>query len=565
MATVKKSKKKKIIIPICLALVVAIIAGSAFGYSKSKNTVEVSLHTISTDDINESVSLTGKVTSGAIKEYKVSAIATVKEVYVKVGDEVKQNDVLATFDVTSVDGQIASLQASYNEALISYDNAVVSQQDAQVKADAIKNQINKIEASIGAMENSSASSQPTTQPTTQPSTTQPSDPTISADGSTLPGVSYSTGADIIYQPGVSPNLPAGDIVSIGEQLEDLNNTLTNLTLTMDQLLQTTTIIANDLAFITETLENLDIDKLSQTIVDDLVASGIAESMAREIVSSIDFEGFAKTLANSSTTQLTAAQIQLLSLQGQYAIFNTQANGASVKAQKKMLDSTKEALDLMKAQKEELSAGWRAAFDGVVTAVDIYDGMQTSLLTTGITIENLDSMMVTVSLSEYDYHKVRVGMPAVITTAYGSYDGEVATIAPTATGGSSSSMLDSVGDMAGISGLSSLTDSGAGVMCTVSIPKTDANIIAGFDANVEIKTGEYNGVLVVPIESIVLEKAGSYVYLYNEEEGTVTKTQIETGAISDSAYEVKSGLKPGDRIISAPATNYKEDTFSVKVK
>ena len=72
------------------------------------------------------------------------------------------------------------------------------------------------------------------------------------------------------------------------------------------------------------------------------------------------------------------------------------------------------------------------------------------------------------------------------------------------------------------------------------------------------------VTVVPIESITLEKTGSYVYLYNEEDKTVTKTEIKTGAISDTAYEVTSGLKPGDKIVSSPKTDYKEDTFKVKV-
>ena len=115
-----------------------------------------------------------------------------------------------------------------------------------------------------------------------------------------------------------------------------------------------------------------------------------------------------------------------------------------------------------------------------------------------------------------------------------------------------------------SGLSSLTNSGAGVECTIEIKNPDENIIAGFDADVEIQTGQYLGVTVVPIESITLEKTGSYVYLYNDEDKTVTKTEIKTGAISDTAYEVTSGLKPGDRIVASPKTDYKEDTFKVKV-
>mgnify|MGYP000791880660 CR=1 FL=1 len=44
-----------------------------------------------------------------------------------------------------------------------------------------------------------------------------------------------------------------------------------------------------------------------------------------------------------------------------------------------------------------------------------------------------------------------------------------------------------------------------------------------------------------------------------------KTLIETGAVSDSAYEVKSGIKAGDKIVSTPSSDYKEDTFEVKVK
>ena len=91
------------------------------------------------------------------------------------------------------------------------------------------------------------------------------------------------------------------------------------------------------------------------------------------------------------------------------------------------------------------------------------------------------------------------------------------------------------------------------------------IIPGFDADVEIQTGSYQGIPTVPIESIVLEKEGTYVYLYDEEEGTVTKTKIETGAISDSAYEIKSGLKVGDRIIAIPSADYEEETFKINVQ
>jgi len=553
MATVKKSKKK-VIIPICIILVIAIIAVSVFAVVKSNSGEEVSLYTIGTSDIYETVSLTGDVTAGTVKEYKVATVATVKEVFVKVGDKVKKGDVLATFNMESLDGQISSLRTSYNDALNNYNSSVKAQKSAKIKADELETEISALEKKVAKLQSASSTTTTKKASTAKPTTTKPTTakPAPSTEKPSAPSSSEK------------PTVPTStDIPNVGDltnALEELNKTLAGITNDMDELIKITTIIASDLAKI----GSLDESQIAQNIVNDLIESGIPEDVANSIAASIDFENLAKTVTDSNGSQLTAAQIQLVALQGQYAIYKAQADDTLVTAQKTAVDTTKKALDALEQQKKDMENGWIAAFDGTITEVDAVNGGQVTALSTGIKLENLDSMAVNVSLGEYDLHKVRVGMPAKVTTAYGTYDGEVASIAPTATGGSSSSLMDSVGSMAGISGLSSLTDSGAGVECVITIPETDENITAGFDADVEIETGEYLGVVVVPIESIKLEKTGSYVYIYNEEDNTVTKTLIETGAVSDSEYEVKSGLKVGDRIVSAPSTEYKEDTFKVKV-
>ncbi len=550
MATVKKSKKK-IIVPICIVLVIVIIAVSVFAVFGAQKGEEVSLYTIGTSDIYETVSLTGDVSSGTVKEYKVATVATVKEVFVKVGDNVKEGDVLATFNVESLDGQISSLRTSYSDALNSYNSAVKSQKSAKSKAEKLAAEISDLEKKVSRLQSGSSTTSKS-KTTARPNTTKPTTakPNTTAEVPSQ-SVTEATESTTSSTPGI------GDLT---KALDELNKTLAQMTEDMDQLLEVTTIIAEDLAKI----GSLDESQIAQMIVKDLVDSGISEEIANAIVDSIDFEELAKAVSDTNGAQLTAAQIQLVSLEAQHAIYSAQADDTMIKAQKKAVDATKKALDVLEQQKKDMENGWIAAFDGTITEVDIYSGGQTTALSTGIKLENLDQMAVTVSLGEYDLHKVRVGMPAKITTAYGSYDGEVASIAPTATGGSSTGLLDSVGSMAGISGLSSLTASGAGVECVITIPKTDENITVGFNADVEIETGEYLGVIVVPIESIKLEKTGSYVYLYNEEENTVTKTLIETGAVSDSEYEVKSGLKAGDKVVAAPSTEYKEDTFKVKV-
>ena len=262
--------------------------------------------------------------------------------------------------------------------------------------------------------------------------------------------------------------------------------------------------------------------------------------------------------------MTALQIELAGLTAQKELYSIIVQGNTVNAQKQLVNTTKQALDTVSAAQQSLDAGWTADFDGTITACSITAGGQTTALENGITLENMDTRVVTISLGEYDVKKVKVGMQATVKTAYGTYSGEVATIAPTATGGNESSIMDSVGSMAGISGLSSLTAQGAGVECTILVAEPDEDIIIGFNADVEIVTGTYNDVPCVPIESIILEKEGTYVYLYDENEETVTKTAITTGATSDTSYEITSGLSVGQKIVTTPQTDYKEETFKVRV-
>lgn len=601
MATVKKNKKK-VIIPICIVLVIAILAGAIFAFGGSRDVVQVKkLHTITTGDIYENVSLTGDVTAGAVKEYKVGTVATVKEVFVKVGDTVKKGDVLATFDVSNLDGEISSLQASYSTALNEYNSAAKSHNTAKNNAKQLSKEIAALEKKIAKLEKATTtkkttknttttkktttaatksttksttkntnstdkSTEPTEKPTQPSSQATPSVPSVPGENPTFPSVTIPTTSE-------TPNLS-----SLTEQLENLNTTLSQITDDLNTLAKTTEIIADT---ISKALGNGETDSnviakqvgdaLSQAmkegIIDSanlLIESGLAVKMVEAAIAAIDFQAITDTALNTKNVTLTAAQIQLAAKYAQYAVFSVQSNDTVLSTQKAAVDASKKALDILTKQKADLEAGWVAAFDGTITAVDVTPEMQTTMISSGITLENLDTMIATVSLSEHDVHKVKLGMPVDITTAYGKYEGEVVSIAPTATGGSEGSILDSVGSMAGISGLSSLTASGAGVKCDIAIKDTDENIIAGFDADVKIKTGEYLGVTVVPIESIKLEKTGSYVYLYNEEDSTVTKTLIEIGATSDTSYQVISGLKIGDKIISAPESTYEDDTFKVKV-
>ncbi len=177
MATVKNKKKKKIIIAIIIVAIIA-VASAGIAYAAIRNSIpEVSLYSVGTSDIYETVSATGKVSSGAVKEYKVGAVATVKEVNVKVGDEVKKGDLLATFDTSGFDAQIAQLQNSYNQAKAGYNDSLTAQKEAKKNLADVQKKVAELEKENEKLKKSASTTKASKSPsttTTRPSTTRPS-------------------------------------------------------------------------------------------------------------------------------------------------------------------------------------------------------------------------------------------------------------------------------------------------------------------------------------------------------------------------------------------------------
>lgn len=535
MAKVKKSKKG-LIATISVVLAVVIIITSVVIVKIKTDKTEVTLTEISTGSISETVEGTGTITAGAVKDYKVQAVANVKEVYVKTGDRVKEGDLLASFDTESLDAQIKTLESSYNSAKASYNNAVKNQKTAKSNLSNTDKQIKALEKKKEQIKNSLTNKTAKSSASVQTYSTY--------DASSL-----------------------GDVLSkIAEELQKITDDVETLT----KLLQT---ITDEIVNQIEN-GNIDPDKIAQAVADavsKLIEQGLDGlkidkeeilEIIKSAIKSVDWQKIVKQITDSDSVALASTEIQLASLYAQKAVFKTQADGTLVSAQKTALESTKSALDVVKSQSESMRIGWKASFDGVITSCDLVAGEQTSLLSKGIRLENTDSLTVTISLGKQDAQKVKVGMPVKVDN--GNFEGEVTFVSPTASGGAGSSILDSVGSIAGVSGLSSLTSSGAGVDCQITIKNPDSSLIVGFDTDVSISTGEYNDIVVVPIESLVLEKTGSYVYLYNEAESTVKKVQIETGATSDTIYQVVSGINAGDKIVTAPTSVELEDDQKVKV-
>lgn len=532
MKTLSKSNKKKIIIAVSVLLVVAIIATSLGIYASSAKKQKVTLSQISTGSINESVGATGKVTSGTTKKYSVATVATVKSVLVKTGDVVKKGDTLATFDTSELDAQIVKLRKSYNEAKAEYNKALKQQKQSN-------SDLAQMDAEIASLEK-----------------------------------------DIeILRKNISSNA-SNQANSVEKILVEFSKALGNVSDDEETVNKITEIVMNTIAeemrngnFSAESIANKVEENLTKAIANGQIDASKLNSDVNKVVEiltkeleKINWDEFGTSLEDNDAVKLTTNELRLAALTAQREILGATGSIDLVGTRKELMETTKSTLDMLEKSSKELSTGWIAEFDGTITSCDIKPGEQTSALTPGITLQNTEQLVVTISIGEYYINKINVGMKAKITTAYGSYTGSVISKAPTASGGSEGSILDSFGSMAGISGLSSLTDKGAGVEVVIGVDNPDENIIIGFNADVEIETSEYNDIIIVPIQSVVLDKTGKYVYLYNDEEKTVTKTKIEIGATSDSEYQVISGLSLGDKIVDVPLAEYDklDDTFDVKV-
>lgn len=137
--------KKKIVIYITIAALIG-----AFGYyrisaSRQHKFTEVKAATIKTGDIQSSLSTTGTIKSKSSKEY-YGVQAKVKEVKVKVGDQVKKGDVLVTYEVQD-------FNTTLKQAQIQYDNAVLQRQDLRNQNSQINDKVNDVSNQIADIDN----------------------------------------------------------------------------------------------------------------------------------------------------------------------------------------------------------------------------------------------------------------------------------------------------------------------------------------------------------------------------------------------------------------------------
>lgn len=532
----KMTAKKKRAVVIIAVVAVIVLACVLFKVIKGDDKLAVETVKVDTKTVNETLDTTGTVSAGSQDVFTVPTGVKVTTLNVKEGDKVNAGDVIATFDMTSLNEALAQKKSAADQAQKAYRDALANSSGSGGKIAELKKQIAKLEKETAELEAKASTTAPvaTTSAKPQKETTTSASVKIS-DSLVKRFMRLSKLMGVEYSEDMARKILTG-MLSAGSSSNDISSML---------------------------------DNLSQL-----------SSMGSFDMSAFDMSAFA---GMSDTSGLMSAKANLLQLKSQLALLEAQSSGTYLSTFKTIADKTAEAYLAAQKQADGMKGGWKAAKDGIVSEVNITaDGepvssgapefdmssilsavtsggdvtsMLSSFMNQGTTAVKIlyYPLVADIALSKYDVLNVEKNQPAIIKTASDKLiDGKVSYISPVASTSNGINISSIMGSSAG----SSTT-----IPAQVTIDGADSSLIVGVDVDISIITNTKENATVVPVEAVCIDNEEIFVYVL--EDGKAVKKNVELGINSDTYYEVLSGVKTGDVLIKN--TSGLEDGIKVEVK
>ena len=240
-----------------------------------------------------------------------------------------------------------------------------------------------------------------------------------------------------------------------------------------------------------------------------------------------------TKLSSGYTQASTAYTQAVAncdaLTKQFETIDIQQQGleAQVSATKEALDKintgTSPILDNLYLQRKDYTIC--APIDGTITAINASE----NALPTGslATISDTSNLKVKCNIAEYDIQSLALEMEATIKTDANEqvYQGKITHIAQT----SNASNLPTG---------NASTSSAVTFPIEISLP-TDANLLIGMNAQVEITLQRQNNGYVVPLDAIETKENENYIYVYNQQDQSFTPCKVDILLSNDYYASIKA--------------------------
>lgn len=465
--------------------------------------------TLQKGTLEDSISATGTVQSSDVSNVTTDLKYTVKTVNVQVGDSVEEGDVICTLDTSELEESIRKLQESLAdakaEAQKQYEKAQASLTEAEenVKStyDDMKEAEDERDSAKSAYETAAAavkSYQAEVDAANADLLTKLNARQAALDAYTAAGGTVDENGDPVTSATSEAASTAADLSALADALVKANGEYKSAE---------------------QTLKTAEANLQTAQSASNYTALSSAYNQAQTA-----YEQAKTTYENAIKTSETAEESRDTALE------NYNKAGES------------DELEELQSQLEKCTL--KAETSGKVTAVNATVG--SAIEGTAATIQDTDSLKISITIAEYDIDSVSEGMHAVITSDVidGEINGTLTQISPTASGGGSSSSTFSA---------------------EVTVDDENSGLLIGTNAKVQIIQSTTEDVFTVPLDAIEEKEDGtSVIYVQSGEENgepVFEEVQVVVGATNDYYAEV-SGIDLEEGMVVRASANLEEATEEV---
>lgn len=264
---------------------------------------------------------------------------------------------------------------------------------------------------------------------------------------------------------------------------------------------------------------------------------------------LDFQRKSSLLESGDISQSEYEQAESALKDAKASLGSFKVSGGNVQVSESYDLQIKSAEEgLRKAQSAVDSAEIKAPISGTITRVNVEAGQFADNLLDGkpmFTVENLDQLELSISVSEYSIGKLSLGQKAIITADVlgdEKLEGEVSSISPTGEqkNGNTAERV---------------------IPIKIKIDGDKKGLLSGITAKADIVLSEAKNVFVVPLSAVITGEDGSSQMAFVED-GKIHIVPVKTGVESDVSVEVSplkedALFKEGAHFVSAPDASLTE--------
>ena len=489
---VKLKKKLKFIIPAVIIIVVVL------GFFMRPTTGGAYVEEIAEKrDITTYRNFTGIIEAKSSMGIIPTVSANVTEVRVSEGDQVKEGDIIAVLDSTSVEQEIALKEASVKDSGVSSDYSVAeakkAYEDYKTSIDSgLNSQLNQASSQINAAE-------------------------ISLNSANQ---NYANNEKNISDIQAEINAAKAELETMTKAVADQQRVIDSMTAADPNYGNTEAGIA----------EVAKLEQLKSTLNSkqpELATSiaGLENQMSSLVSQRSSLQLAVDSAQNSYNTAVSSYNETKLSVNQNLENYAIGAKKAEV-----LSDSSTTPLEMESLQDRLEDYTITAPMDGVITQLNLNVGEMIGATGAVATVTDFDGMKVSIKINEYDILGVETGKPVEITVSAleKTYEGTIASISKTAT-----------------------VENGVSYFTADINFDEDENIRSGMSVEVKLKNNEIKDAVTISMDALQYEDDNSAYVLLKGKEGEEIRQPVTPG-ITDGIYvEIIEGLTENDVVLIVP--------------